>query len=270
MITFPLDSFEAFERQVHKIRGEIAARRRHEYQIHVEPLFRGQSDASWSLRTTLERRTTEKYSFSHYNGLLLAAGCQVESFTDRVWNLEEGLSFTESHIPRPPNYNFMVYARHHGFPAPLMDWSRSEYVALYFAFCDAEISEEKQVAVFIYIDTMTGAKSGFVGAPQISRLGPYVSTHKRHFAQQAEYTIAAYRHKETSQWIYCPHDHAFAAASTEQQDILFKITLPSNMKFDVLQRLHRMNINAFTLFGTEEALMAEMAYKEIDLRNKTN
>lgn len=267
-VTFELPSLEAYENQVNEIRRQIAESRNHEYQMKIEPLFRGHSDSSWGLKTTLERQTPDSYSFGVYNGLLLAVGCQVESFTNRVWALDDRFSFTDDHVPKPPNYNFMVYARHHGFPAPLLDWSRSEYVALYFAFRDAHISGADKVAIFVYIESLTGGKSGFVGSYQISRLGPYIHTHKRHFAQQAEYTIAAYRDPVTNQWTYCSHEKAFDVASSSHQDILLKITLPTSLRFEVLQRLHRMNINAFTLFGTEEALMAEMAFKEIELRNR--
>lgn len=267
METFDLDTCDDFLEHVETIRVSVNARADKSRHNLCSPLFRGQEDSSWDLKTTLERRTSEKkYSFVSYNNTLYAVGCQVESFIGRKWDLRCDEEFTDDHIPQPPNYEFMIYARHHGFPAPILDWTMSEYVALFFAFKNE--SKAERVAIYTYIDTLTGAKVNEVGAPQIQQTGPYVRTHPRHFAQQAQYTVAGMRSDATNQWEYCSHSLAFDAASkaSEDQSVLIKFTLPSSIRGSVLQRLHKMNINTFTLFGNEDALMEEMAYKEIDLR----
>jgi FRG domain len=33
-----------------------------------------------------------------------------------------------------PAYDLLIYTRHHGFPSPLLDWTRSAYIAAFFTF----------------------------------------------------------------------------------------------------------------------------------------
>ncbi len=51
-------------------------------------------------------------------------------------------------------------------------------------------------------------------------------------------------------------------------EICWKLTLPRHERDDVLQRLDRMNVNAYTLFRTEDALVK--TYGERELRRMLN
>ena len=44
----------------------------------------------------------------------------------------------------------MAYLRHHGFPSPLLDWSRSAYVAAYFAFNKAVEASNGRVSIYVF------------------------------------------------------------------------------------------------------------------------
>lgn len=143
---------------------------------------------------------------------------------DRSWEIDHEPVIDDIFFSRPPNYEFMAYFRHHGFPSPLLDWTRSLYVALFFAYQNA--SEGELVAIYAYIESLSSMEIDTVGAPIISELGPYVATHRRHFLQQGQYTVAV--QPKVNDWFYCGHELAFrhkgSAITDPSYSQLFKTT----------------------------------------------
>ena len=52
------------------------------------------------------------------------------------------------------------------------------------------------------------------------------------------------------------------------QDVLWKFTIPACEKLKVLELLDEYNLNAYSLFGSEESLMETMALKEVHFKRK--
>lgn len=254
-----LKTWEEFEVEVEKLNSFLSGQKRHDSNYVAKPLFRGQRLASWQLETSLERYLHRDVSVMKYNQYLLRIKPAVEAYTGSSWTVDRDIKIDDTTMHSVPNYEFMLYARHHGFPSPLLDWSQSPYVALFFAFQNAV--PEQRVSIFVYVDDLGNGKGGIVGAPQISALGAYVSSHRRHFMQQSKYTIATEMVKD--KWMYCSHEKYFSGATNDDQDMLIKFTLPGELKNKYLQKLQLMNINAFTLYGTDESLMDMLAFREI-------
>ncbi|MDQ6967593.1 MAG: hypothetical protein Q9M14_02785 [Mariprofundaceae bacterium] len=102
-------------------------------------------------------------------------------------------------------------------------------------------------------------KGSCAGDSNIVGCGPTIRTHKRHYIQQAEYTYC--RKKVDDTWYYSSHEKALEKTSG-RQDIMQKFVLPANLRAEVLAELDAMNINAYTLYGSEEGLAEMLANRE--------
>lgn len=237
-------------------------------------IFRGQGNSAWSLETTLERSGQKNMSLANYYKLITDMGPEVNAFTTVSApaydpNLRKGFSglepfFEPDRFPSGPQYEYMAYLRHHGFPSPLLDWSRSPYVAAFFAFRHANPEHEKR-SIYAYCESLTGVKGGAIGEHMIRILGSHVRTHRRHFLQQSVYTVCE-SSDVNDNWHYDSHQDVFENRRSGQ-DFLWKFDIPSTERVKVLRVLDEHNLNAYSLFDSEEALLETLWVRKQVLRN---
>lgn len=196
------------------------------------------------------------------------AGVDVPEFTPELSKkfLDPEL-LTGFDFPPLDLYRYMVYLRHFGFPSPLLDWSRSPYVAAFFAFRDQPDDDEEVEtrSIYAYCKSPTGLTGGAVGEPTIRPIGPYVQTHERHFRQRCDYTICGRFESSWGQWRFDSHQEV-VDNRRPHQDYLWKFDLFSSEREKVLRVLNDYNLNAFSLFGSEESLLETMWLREYLLR----
>ncbi|WP_243359988.1 FRG domain-containing protein [Fundidesulfovibrio terrae] len=269
-----VDSWNDFEDELARLEEMRSSRR-----AGSNFIYRGQSDASYELETTLDRKQRKMMPIAEYHGIIEKIKPQIEVFSGGHWDtatfqksFDAWLDDNDSYMPHSlllKEFNgtlrYMFWLRHYGFPSPLLDWTGSPYIASYFAFNGAR-DGQGHVAVFVYLDSMSEfrTKSGWSGEPVILNIGPFGGALKRHYNQKSEYTLCVMRKNE--HWIYAPYEGMFMPASDDsqksRQDLLWKITIPWSKRNEFMSRLDKYyNINALSLFDSSEALMDTLAFR---------
>src|ERR1035438_72566 len=98
-------------------------------------IFRGQMDADWHLQPTIERVVGQNPAMS------------VNAFEDYINNeFRRRARNYLSNAPHDENrLEWLALMRHYGAPTRLLDWSRSPFVALFFAVADAQSQQPSAV-----------------------------------------------------------------------------------------------------------------------------
>lgn len=238
-------------------------------------LFRGQANADWLLKTTLQRLEDEitfDFMFTQYCQKVLNICGAVDTYTGSKWNFDNSdISFErfgdltganpQTLKTRKKFMEYLIYLRHCGFPSPLLDWSESPYVAAFFAFTEIPKEAEK-VAIYQYQyeDIPVSPKDN---RPVIHSIAYNFNTHKRHYLQQTQHTICI---KNCGvQGVINEGFGKYEEAVLDSREVLVKYIIPSSERKKVLRQLDKMNITFVSLFETEEALVKTLALREMEL-----
>ncbi len=260
-----LSSWTEFKSTLDELEREWASLKAKHGELVSPLLFRGQADARWHLTTTLERYLVPALSVLKYYNSVRAIRSQVETFTGRTWTMDKLTDIQadlKSRLFYPgllPSLDFLVYLRHLGFPSPLLDWTKSPFVAAHFAFERPNLTPER-VAVYAYLKFVGLAKSTWQDPPMVDGVVPYIRSHPRHFLQQSEYTVCTERRDGV---LYFSSHEAALSGSDLSQGLLWKITIPSSESSTARSELDQFNITAYSLFGSVESLVETLAVQEL-------
>jgi len=106
-------------------------------------IFRGQSNAEWTLATTLDRKCTfvsDDKRLAFLKNLLLNFRQTASGITDSLpsWKPTDDRCHTM----------WELLARHHRVPTTVLDWTQSPWIAAYFAYADDLSRESDQACIY--------------------------------------------------------------------------------------------------------------------------
>jgi hypothetical protein len=227
-------------------------------------LFRGMQSSKYRLQSSLERSALVKdgaIPMLRYINYIEFIRPTIESFRGvdipEFVDINASDFFRKADIWYRKHYQYLIYLRHHGFPSPLLDWTTSPYVAAYFAFRDETAWRDKivdtEVSIYAFVEMPNHHKSYNHSLPHIYWLGPRTKAHIRHFRQQSTYTVCV---QEGATIDFVPYSTSLIdLTGVPDQDVFWKITLPASERKKVLSDLDSMNINAYSLFDSDDSLM---------------
>ena len=235
-----------------------------------------------------------------YTSLAKELQAIVETHTDRHFDNTMPIRDPFPTITELFSFRYAVYLRHRGFPSPLLDWSFSPYVAAYFAFIDVanrpetkngDRNDESRVAIYVMRSPTDPYTERVVGGDLLQGGIHYwpdaVKGETRHYDQQSAYTTAQryIQYQEEKTGVHCYGSHEYILINFPQElepgtnlvsldraigdAICWKVTIPQHERASVLQRLDRMNINAYTLLRTEDALVETYGQRELRRTHNT-
>jgi hypothetical protein len=282
--------WKGFETKVDEINRETDKLKRTR-ELHVsEPLYRGQRDARWHLKTTLDRQrpgmTLDKYltimeriqpriervSGKKWPNLRREVSELRQNGLDSIWLFPVKSANTETIL------SFMDYLRQHGFPSPLLDWTSDPYRAAFFAFTGIEESTPR-VAIYVHREW-----AGSIGdsekehEPTVMTVGPPIrNATRRHSKQHAEYTWCV---EKTASgrcldcYVFTDHERVINLPGScmeegicvdidRAQNIVDKYTIPAVERRNALASLAQRSISKCGLFETTPDDLLEDLWNEL-------
>jgi hypothetical protein len=231
-------------------------------EIESRFLFRGQCDSKWKLQTSLDREGRGIVDLGHYWEFAcdIAASMKNRAGVSRLPKATRdntNSSFIHYHLARNrmlPNQALLCYLRHHGFPSPLLDWTESRYVALFFAYSEMRAGTS-EVSIYVHLPALIDpSKRQDFKIPVSCALDQRHNPTERHAAQKCVQTVAVVVRGRRAYNV--PHIKA------GRLSYLAKITLPGSCRKSVLRELSGMNISHYDLFGGADHLARDLWLSE--------
>ena len=217
-------------------------------------VFRGQSDEAFRLRPSLLRHFLD-------GQVSLERRLQTEKDALTLFQRQAGVHL--HNVDRPESrdaVSWWILMQHYGVPTRLLDWTRSPFVALYFA---VEGEFDKPGAVWAvrlnsFFDTMKSVhpnydRNCYLVAPDVFKEIDVQAPRTLHFVDLGKHTdrMAVQQTAfSVSPFLLADHNKILEESlpPVDGKNFFTKVTIPAEQKRDFLRNLHSANITARTLF----------------------
>lgn len=201
-------------------------------------VFRGQAQSQWNLETSLDRhiRRLNPVHINLETTYDFQLGLFVKAIRGRT-NIAKDVINNQDEL--------WALGQHYGLATPLLDWTSSLFVSLFFAFADPMPSPSGYRSVWALHrsgirDSMVSYNDGREYKQQFSFIDPLTDHNSRLVSQAGSFTRQPLSF-DIPQWIKKQFEGAI-------EPYLFKIDIPDRERLRILRHLRQMNIHSGTLF----------------------
>lgn len=232
--------------------------------------FRGHSNSGWKLETTLSRFVNEIQLHYPEHGVNKERTLLTNLCLQRLHEEFRNNLITNNDLPqdRVEKIDIWQYGQHFGLPSPLLDWTHSPFIALFFAISEPAMNNDEgercvwviDLSMLAYVNkqVIEEVRPKFKGSisPEsalnqqfpISKIVREINENNRRIAfQQGFFTKHDY-YKSLEIWLKrVVGEMAFHKGDSP---VLRKLSFPCSERerVSMLDRLDKMNINNRTLF----------------------
>lgn len=227
-------------------------------------IFRGQSDASWGFETSLERTIKR------------TGDTQVDMFQYISNNFITNHTFSKNmHLFSNESDHYtdywdrLAFMQHYGFPTPLLDFSKSPFIALYFALdVNGSATNETSALFVVEINAIVALSKGSVKLDYKEEVGrePDEELDYMEFARERGKPYLFCKEPDKSNIRILNQQGCFVLSTAYLPNmvdsfnvygnkLVKKYEFPSKWRFEIHQRLEKMNITSTVLFPSTEGVV---------------
>lgn len=232
---------------------------------HSEYIFRGQKDSRWTLRSKFDREyrnskqllaetdplkglSPQDQSLVKQSGAKLLLDARSVLLERLLMRFKKACTGRRGLSPKLlSDTEWWALGQHFGLSTPLLDWTKSPYVAVYFAFADSAHSEECSRAIWVYshdglMEIFTNPRDGVANeSGAIKVIEGLIDENARIVSQTGLFTETPAGEDIEE---YIENEIELVGMGP----ILFKINIPGSLRETFLRHLDTMNINHNSLF----------------------
>ncbi len=210
--------------------------------------YRGQQNPSWKLQTSFHRYSEK-------------TGISMSDYLDRV--IPEVSFYVSAHQNESIDISneiqfgaFLAKLQHHGFPTPLLDWTLSPYIAVYFAFKDIDPHSPDTDTVTIHMFDFNQWSNTFQQPLDLRSNISFVSTYRPH--AKGNPRMIRQMAVTTATNVLDLGGYLFHRGTEVNKTFLYQASLPITERKLIMSELNLMGINSMTMFPDFDGVCSSM------------
>ncbi len=219
VVTSTLSAWSKFYEEVRRFQGS------------TDYVWRGQEQHGngWTLRSTFDRQNV--------------AGDRNKRLEQHKWEFAKAIKGLPGSKSRPLTDDLLwALGQHHGLATPLLDWTKSPFVAAYFAFRGKKTTKSERVVYALNRDIVRWYED--IPEQRLVDFPPIPSDVSVRFQAQDGVFTKALAGKDVKTYI----QQCYHATNHRNRIILVEILIPDSCRDDCLKDLNEKGINHATLF----------------------